>query len=390
MRKSICLLSFSPIDRDSRVLRQIKFLAPHYDLTIVGYGKPHPQWQHLPTVRWLTVEPMKPKTYLVLFYLLLGKIWSKAYEHWYWLKPHYRQALDRLKSFYFDAILANEWDSLPIAMSIKGGSNCPILFDAHEDTIGQHRSAGILKSWLFTPAIKFLMKESAYSIAASTTVVESIAKKLNQEFGLSPIVILNTPEYQEVPNHKLVPTRIRMIHHGIAQRNRHLEDMIYALALCEQRYELCMMLIEHDKGYIKELKNLASKIAPGRVSFVEPVSPEKIIQTIHPFDVGLYILNPVIENFYYSLPNKFFDFIMAGLAVCIGPSPAMASIIRKYKCGCIAPTFDPSDVADLLNKTSIEEWEAMRQRAKKAAKELNAENEMSKLLAIIEKCLNES
>jgi hypothetical protein len=37
-RPTICIISFSPIARDARVLRQIDYLAPHYDLAVLGHG----------------------------------------------------------------------------------------------------------------------------------------------------------------------------------------------------------------------------------------------------------------------------------------------------------------------------------------------------------------
>ena len=33
--------------------------------------------------------------------------------------------------------------------------------------------------------------------------------------------------------------------------------------------------------------------------------------------------------------------LIVGLAVCIGPSPAMADVVRRYGVGVTAPTFDP-------------------------------------------------
>jgi hypothetical protein len=273
-RKTICLISFSPICRDSRVLRQIKYLAPYYDLTIIGYGEPHPDWKQLPNVRWLSLQPGKPKFYWAFLYLLLGKIYTQAYERWYWLKPPHRKALEFLNTLRPDVIYANEWDSLPLAARAASLQDIPIVFDAHEYTPGQYQASGSLKKWLVPPAIRYLMKKYSPKVTASFTVSEAIAEKLKQEFRLNPIVVLNAPEYHEIPQHKLDPEKIRLIHHGIAQRNRHLEKMIQALALCDHRYELSFMLVEHDNGYIQALQKLTNEIAPGRVLFLEPVSPE--------------------------------------------------------------------------------------------------------------------
>jgi glycosyltransferase involved in cell wall biosynthesis len=78
---------------------------------------------------------------------------------------------------------------------------------------------------------------------------------------------------------------------------------------------------------------------------------------------------------------------MAGLAVCIGPSPSMMEIVNQYGCGCIASSFRPEDLADALNRLDTEEINTMRKASRKAALELNAENEMGKLVRLYQQLL---
>jgi hypothetical protein len=142
------------------------------------------------------------------------------------------------------------------------------------------------------------------------------------------------------------------------------------------------MLINNDVRYLDYLKKLANEIAPGRVVFQQPVAPEEIVQRISEYDVGFYLLEPNSYNNEVALPNKFFDFIVAGLAVCIGPSPSMAAMVSKYRFGCIAPSFNPHDVAKALNQLTLNQLLMMRQASKEAAREINAEKEMSKLVEL--------
>jgi hypothetical protein len=138
---------------------------------------------------------------------------------------------------------------------------------------------------------------------------------------------------------------------------------------------------------ITELKRLAEELAQSRVFFHEPVPPEEIVSHIACFDVGLCIFPPVNYSSYASLPNKFFDFICAGLAVCIGPSPSMATFIKKYGFGVVCNTFNPQDIASMLNEISLEQWMEMRRSAIAASNELNAQVEMKKLVNIYDRLL---
>jgi hypothetical protein len=87
MRKSLCIISFSPIASDGRVLRQIKYLAPHFDLTVIGYGPPNPAFVDDPRVRWLPVAAApRPTPHARLDGLLrrAGRLWPPAFDCWYW------------------------------------------------------------------------------------------------------------------------------------------------------------------------------------------------------------------------------------------------------------------------------------------------------------------
>lgn len=158
--------------------------------------------------------------------------------------------------------------------------------------------------------------------------------------------------------------------------------MIKTLALTEKRYELHLVLVNYESKYVQHLRELAKQIAPGRVTITPPFKPQEIVKGISKFDVGFYPLVPNNYNNRIALPNKLFEFIAAGLAICIGPSPSMEKILKEYQCGITAPSFEPEAIADLLNQTAAEDWDAMKHASLQAAKALNAENEMQILLKL--------
>jgi hypothetical protein len=158
--------------------------------------------------------------------------------------------------------------------------------------------------------------------------------------------------------------------------------MIETLSLTDARYVLHLMLMDRSRGYISDLKGMAQRLAPGRVFFHPPVPPREIVNRISEFDIGFYLIPAVSFNQLAALPNKFFDFVMAGLAVCIGPSPEMARLVRQFGFGLVAPSLDPQSVAALLNALSVEEIDQMKQRALKARDSLNADTELAKLVEL--------
>jgi glycosyltransferase involved in cell wall biosynthesis len=391
MEQSICLISFSPIYRDARVLRQIRYLAPHYRLTVIGYGQPHPDWQNHPQVKWISVaEGGRRLTKPVrLALLLLARLQPRFYDNWYWQKSHHTLALTEALASDSLAYHANDWEALPVAAEAAKKTGARLIFDAHEYAPLEFEDVWTWRL-LHAPAISYFLRQYAPIIDASTTVAPLIATRYQQEFKLEPVVVLNTPDPVPLPERDLDFDHIRLIHHGAANRNRCLESMVQTIARCDRRFSLHFMLVETDPEYVSSLKRLADQLAPGRVIFHPAVTPENIVQQIAEYDMGFYLLDfHKNYNNQVALPNKFFDFIAAGLAVCIGPSPSMAEIVRRYSLGCVAPTLDPDDVALMLNRLSAEQLLAMRRSARVAAKEFNATHEMGKLVGLYDQLLGE-
>jgi glycosyltransferase involved in cell wall biosynthesis len=165
--------------------------------------------------------------------------------------------------------------------------------------------------------------------------------------------------------------------------------MIRMMALCDSRYELHFVLTNFASSYVGKLKQLADNIVPGRVFFHSPLPSMQIVNGISKYDVGFYSLTPTNYNNLIALPNKLFEFIAAGLAVCIGPSPSMAEIVNQYGCGIVSPSFKPEDLAAILNNTSSSDWDKMKRSSIIATKELNGDKEMRILLEIYESLFSE-
>lgn len=328
-RPTICIISFSPIARDARVLRQIDYLAPHYDLAVLGHDTPPQRWQNVDSVRWFSVAPPRwHESQHLKALLLAGKVWqpSVCYELWYWLQRHNRQAFEQLRQIRVDLVFANDWSALPLGWRLAARWNAPLILDLHE-----YAPLEWEEQWrwqLFAaPMIVFFLRRYAVHADATLTVAPEIAQRYGKEFGFLPTVVLNAPEYVAVEDHAVDSHTVSLIHHGGALRARNLEFMIDTIRLCDRRYHLSFMLVG-DEGYIRRLRAYADRIAPGRVTFLDPVAPDQIVPKIASFDIGIFLLQPTNYNYSIALPNKLFDFIHAGLAVCVGPSPGMAAFVH--------------------------------------------------------------
>jgi hypothetical protein len=73
-----------------------------------------------------------------------------------------------------------------------------------------------------------------------------------------------------------------------------------------------------------------------------------------------------------ALPNKFFEFVQARLAVAIGPSPEMARLVRQYGFGVVSDSFDARELATRIAALTPKDIERLKHRSDSASAELNA------------------
>ncbi len=385
MTIKVAVLSFSNISADARVLRQVEFLLPHYAVAVIGYGERLP-----PPLASASFYPVPrsgdlPLKLRRLAYRAIGwKFPRPAFERLAWSKPESRQALSILLEIKPKIIHANELETLLVAVRAAEALNARIILDLHEYSPLEMEDSLFWKP-LYQPYVEYLLKRYIPSVFASVTVGEAIANRYADEYGFRPLTVINAPALdRSVDFRPAQADRIRLVHHGGALPMRRLEWMIQTLTFTDARYSLHFMLTG-DSAYQKKLKSIAEKLAPGRVFFHSPVAPAEIVAALHQFDMGFYLLHTRNYNNASALPNKFFDFIQAGLGVCVGPSPEMARLIRQYGFGLSADSFEPRAVAERLNQLTAADVDRFKQAALEARAVLCADVEMKKMLSLYEK-----
>ena len=316
--------------------------------------------------------------------LYLGRVLPATYDAGYSLRWPLMKEIGAVTALRHDAYHANDWHTMSLAAKLAKRDGARLVFDLHEYAPLEFESRP--DWWLHEPMLRTMLRKYAPLADATITVAGPIAERYAQEFGINPLVVLNAPEYVDVPEREIDGEQLRISHHGAASKFRKPEAMIEALALADQRYTLHFMLMPSPYG--DELKALAARLAPGRVFFHPPVAPEEIVQRIAEYDIGFTLLPPQSFNDQMALPNKFFENIGAGLAICAGPSPSMAKLIEHYGCGVVAPSFEAAAIAAVLNQTTTEQWRAMRRQARGAAQELNAARELGKVVDLYARLLN--
>ena len=87
-KKRICILSFSKITWDSRVLREISLAAKYYAVDVIGYGS----WQSPENVNYHELHSTVYQFWQKFPLMILGRIFPAFWDRFFWIKKEYRQA----------------------------------------------------------------------------------------------------------------------------------------------------------------------------------------------------------------------------------------------------------------------------------------------------------
>lgn len=130
-----------------------------------------------------------------------------------------------------------------------------------------------------------------------------------------------------------------------------LDSIIATAALLKARHEHQIKIILIGQGKLKSLlQQQAKQQKLDNVIFLEPVDKEKLSRLMRRANVGLQLLANIPAFYYGTSPNKFFDYIAAGLPVINNYPGWLAELIEQHQCGIAVPPDDISALANALIK----------------------------------------
>jgi glycosyltransferase involved in cell wall biosynthesis len=280
-----------------------------------------------------------------------------------------------------DLLVANDLDTLLPVHLVAWLRKKPVIYDTHEYFTGAPEVAGRAPVFFFWKWLEDrLFKRQKIII----TVNGSIAELYRQKYGKKLFVVRNMPPYREpqqppprasldLPEGKDI---ILLQGSGI-NVDRGAEELIQAM-LPRHGVENAVLVIIGGGNVIDVLKKMVKREQlEEKVRFYPRMPYERLMDYTRHASIGVSMDKDSSLNYRFSLPNKLFDYIMAGVPVLASDLPEVSRIINTYQCGRIAQNHKPEHIAAciremLADREQLSHWKS---NCLQAAKELNWEKE---------------
>lgn len=341
------ILSFSELDRDPRVLRQVEWLKSEgYEVDFVGFGNPSGLG-----LRRFHLVPVSKIAFRFFAYLLPNRLRFQA------LYGRFLPGMANELVAQTDLLVINEPELIPAL--IGASINVPVYLDLHENHIDSAHEGFLERlafkrywEWQTQKLLEFVSRNKT-SIAIST-VESAIASVYADSFGLPVRVIYNSPKTaQEFGPLVQSDGQLNLVHLGMARKNRGIELILKALSRVNRPVKLDLLLvfapvIPFFRWKIERM--ILSLGLSERVQIRLPVKVTDVVEALTEYDISLVIGSNATNNDLNSLPNKFFQSVQAGLMIICGPNPAVRRLVEEGQLGWVLDDWDAELLAQVLEE----------------------------------------
>lgn len=285
-----------------------------------------------------------------------------------------------------DVLLANDLDTLYANhWAKKFKKNCKLIYDSHEYFIGVPELIArpkIQRVW------RFIEKRTLPKVDAMYTVNKSIATLYKKEYGIDAKVVRNISDFKPFNKAKTrtdlglpLDKKIIIIQGAGINIDRGAEEFVNAIQLIDN----AVLIFVGDGDVIPAMKfKVCENKLFDKVLFFGKRSYEDLMNFTRLSDLGISFDKDTNVNYRFSLPNKVFDYIHAGIPLFVSNLPEVKKIVKGYQVGIICNSHNPRDIADAIIALFEDEKaiELFKKNTILASKELTWKNECKILKTI--------
>lgn len=258
-----------------------------------------------------------------------------------------------------DIYHALDLPTLPACYIVARLRRKPVIFESYDlplSTLPVSRlsTSRRLLHALLAFSLNYMLPRCAGVVAVSPPIVQEMRKRYSiPEISL----IRNIPVYKEVSKTDRLRQYLGLssdvsiaLYQGALQPNRCLEQLVLAAEFLNPNIVIVIMgpSIATTLAELKVL--IASKGVADRIKIIPSVPYAELLDWTASADIGLTIFSPDYSlNIRYCLPNKLFEYMMAGLPVLTSPLEAIVDVVQTYDVGQVLSSLAPEDIGEAIN-----------------------------------------
>jgi glycosyltransferase involved in cell wall biosynthesis len=275
---------------------------------------------------------------------------------------------------------------LPMSVILKRLKGAQLIYDPHELETERVGLAGVAQR-----VSKWVERNLIYSADAVIVVGDSISRWYASTYDLDNVyTVKNIPYNIQIDHSNLFRERFGIpeshqifLYQGLVSDGRSIN--IYLKAFSKARPDQHLVIMGYG-SQVTLVKQYAIDLA--NIHFHEAVEPSALLKYTCSADVGLSLIEDVCLSYYYCMPNKFFEYVIAEIPLIVSNFPDMAALVNQHDLGwAIAVSEDALN--DTLRKLTTEEL-AIKKQSLKKAKHLFSWSSQEQIIAQVYRRLSEA
>ena len=274
-----------------------------------------------------------------------------------------------------DILWSNDLDTLLPNYIMARLKKIKLVYDSHEYFTESVYKKSSKKAWQRLESYLFPRLKNVI------TVNDCIKKVYEEKFGVPVTVVRNVPcqlTKKESNINIALPKdkKILIIQGRGLNENRGLEEAVEMMQFLPDDF---MLYFIGTGTILNKLKQMVADLKlESKVIFIDALPYAKMMEYTRQSFLGLIFekIN-VSDEHRFSLPNKFFDYLHAGIPVLSTQAPEIKKIIEKFDVGDFIGSFDPKEIAQKIISITKDErtYERWKLNTVNASQQLNWQNE---------------
>jgi len=275
---------------------------------------------------------------------------------------------------------------LPLGVLFKYCYGTKLIYDTHELETETSGLKGFRK-WLAKKMEHFLIRYCDQVFVVS----ESIADWYVKEYTIQrPTVVLNSPSFREISSTiflrsalNISADKIIFLYQGGLVVGRGVDLILEVFKQLDGGNSVVVFM---GYGQLEQEIKTAAAIYEN-IYFYPAVHPDVVLDYTSSADVGIHLIKNTCLNHYYCMPNKLFEYIMAGLPVIVSNMLEMSSFVGQYELGIVADIESIESIILAIEKIQTMDISMLKKNALNASNKFCWQEQEYKMIEVYRRLL---